>query len=480
MAAKNTSTIHSPLARVERSLGRKNLIISALGGVLMYCAFILLEPLNLSLSLHAIAAIAGGLLIQFAVMLALQKSTARFLAPIDRAIENIARLGTDSTDTNKSIEQSLLDSETALQSMQAANAQSLLDAKLVGVRVNHLDAVINSLPFGVMVFDSNARVAFANRALSPMIGQQSKSLPGQLIEDWCDLPDLQEYLSQRILKKQHAANSITVNHPQRPNRWIRVEIRDLIDTNNQAYVACFYDSTDEELAQKARGEFVTSLSHELKTPLHVMNLYAETLRGPDGEDADIRLDAANVIGDEIERIDSLIRNLLDATRIETGTLNLERTRVRLPELLNDSLSRIQANMQERQITLISNIPNAMQPVYLDKAMFSVALNNLLSNAVKYNNDQGTITVDMKENDDSVDITISDTGVGIPENDLPYVFDKFYRASNVGKDGHGVGLSLAREIIQKHHGRLTVDSTVGQGTTFSLTFNKSAALTREAA
>ena len=447
---------------------------------MMYCAFVLLEQLNLSLSLHAIAAIAGGLLIQFALIIALQASNKRYLAPIDRAIENIARLGVDTTEQNKSIEQRLLDSQAALQSMQTANAQSLLDAKLVGVRVNHLDAVINTLPFGVMVFDADARVALANRALSPMIGQQSKSLSGQRLEDWCDLPELQEYLSQRILKKQHSVSSITVNHPQRPNRWIRVEIRDLIDTNKEAYVACFYDSTDEVQAQKARSDFVISLSHELKTPLHAMNLYAETLRGPDGEDADIRLDAANVIGDEIERIDSLIRNLLDATRIETGTLNLERTRVRLPELMSDCLSRIQANMQERQITLISNIPNAMQPLFLDKAMFSVALNNLLSNAVKYNSDQGTITVDMKETDESVDITISDTGVGIPENDLPYVFDKFYRASNVGKDGHGVGLSLAREIIQKHHGRLTVDSTLGQGTTFSLSFNKSAALTREAA
>lgn len=480
MAAEINSTIHSPLARVERSLGQKNLIFSALGGVLIYCAFILLEPLGLTLSMHAIGAIACGLLIQLAVMIASQKATARYLAPIDHAIEDMARLGADTAEQNKSIEQRLLDSQSALQAMQTANAQSLLDSKLVGVRLNHLDSVINTLPFGVMVFDADGRVAFANRALSPMIGQQSKTLAGKLVEDWCDLPDLQEYLSQRILKKQHSANSITVNHPQRPNRWIRVEIRDLIDTSNEAYVASFYDSTDEVQAQNARSEFVTSLSHELKTPLHAMNLYAETLRGPDGEDAEIRLDAANVIGDEIERIDSLIRNLLDATRIETGSLNLERTRVRLPELMTDCLSRIQANMQERHITLISNIPNAMQPLYLDKTMLSVALNNLLSNAVKYNSDHGSITVELKESDESVDITIADTGVGIPESDLPFVFDKFYRASNVGKDGHGVGLSLAREIVQKHHGRLTVESTVGEGTTFSLSFNKSAALTREAA
>jgi len=262
MAAEINSTIHSPLARVERSLGQKNLIFSALGGVLIYCAFILLEPLGLTLSMHAIGAIACGLLIQLAVMIASQKATARYLAPIDHAIEDMARLGADTAEQNKSIEQRLLDSQSALQAMQTANAQSLLDSKLVGVRLNHLDSVINTLPFGVMVFDADGRVAFANRALSPMIGQQSKTLAGKLVEE--------------------------VNHPQRPNRWIRVEIRDLIDTSNEAYVASFYDSTDEVQAQNARSEFVTSLSHELKTPLHAMNLYAETLRGPDGEDAEIR------------------------------------------------------------------------------------------------------------------------------------------------------------------------------------------------
>jgi len=430
--------------------------------------------------LQTAAAVLVGCTLQIAAITWLQRSALQTLVPIDQAVEKMAQLGTDGVIGNKSIAQNLADSHSALLSMQRANAQSLLDSKLVGVRLNHLDNVINSLPVGIIVFDTDAKVAFANRALSPMIGQQSKQLIDKSIDEWCDIPELQAYLEKRVLKRQHSGNNIVVSHPQRPNRWIRVEIRDLIDSNNTACVASFDDCTDAVQAQKARSEFVTSLSHELKTPLHAMNLYAETLRGPDGEDPEIRLDAANVIGDEVERIDSLIRNLLDATRIETGTLNLERTRVRLPELIKDSLTRLQASIQEKQITLVTNIPNAMQPLYIDKAMFSVALNNLLSNAVKYNKDQGTLTVEVKESNDDVDITITDTGVGIPESDLPFVFDKFYRASNVGQDGHGVGLSLAREIIQKHYGRLTVESTEGQGTCFSLVLNKSAALTREAA
>jgi len=481
MAANQTSTMHAPLTRLAHALVQKYLLIMITGGVIAFTAFVLLRQFGLAEELRAGIAIAGALLLQIVVAFLLQKNAiSKQLAPIDHAIESIAQLDAANTNESTGLQQRILNSHDTLQAMQAASAKALLDAKLVNVRLNHLDNVLNTLPFGLIVFDGDAKIAFANRALSPMLGQQSNQLPGKQLDDWCDMPDLQEYLSQRLVKKQHTANSITVSHPQRPNRWIQVTIRDLIESKSDACVATFYDSTDAVQAQKARGEFVTSLSHELKTPLHTMNLFAETLRGPDGDDSEIRLDAANVIGDEIERIDSLIRNLLDATRIETGTLNLERSRVRMPELLSDCLERIHANLQERQITLVSNIPKAMQAVYLDKTMFSVALNNLLSNAVKYNRDQGTLTVDMKETDDAVTITIADTGVGIPEKDLPFVFDKFYRASNVGKDGHGVGLSLAREIVQKHQGRLTVTSDEGQGTTFTLTLIKSAALTREAA
>lgn len=480
MAAKTTNTNQAPLTRLARSMGRQYLSASALGGALTLGVYSLLTPLAASPWLQMAAAVLTGVGLQMVGIITVKHYALRQLAPIDQALTEMADLAGEGTEKSKGLAQRLLDRRSALVAMQRANAQSLLDAKLVGVRLHHLENVLNTLPVGVIVFDNEAKVSFANRALAPMIGQPSSDLIDKRVEQWCDIPALQEYLLERVVERQHSGNDIIVNHPKRPDRWIRVELRDLIDTDARAHVACVYDCTDAVQAQKARGEFVTSLSHELKTPLHTMNLYAESLRGPDGEDAEIRLEAANVIGDEVERIDSLIRNLLDATRIETGSLNLERTRVRLPELVRDSLNRLQPNMHERGITLVSNIPDAMQPLYMDKALFSVALNNLLSNAIKYNRDQGSITVEIKESEDDVAITIADSGVGIPEQDLPYVFDKFYRASNVGQDGHGVGLSLAREIVQKHHGRLTVDSAEGNGTTFTLALSKSAALTREAA
>lgn len=483
MAAKNTPLISAPLTRVSATLIRHHLLAILAGGVVAVAIYLLLDALNPVEEFRATAALVSALVVQFICLITLNRyTTQNKLIVIDNALENIARLGAVKENSSHStgIDQKITHSFQALQAMQSASAQALLDTKLINVKLKHFDTVLNSLPFGVMVFDADAKIVFANLALSPMLCQESKNVLGKSLDDWCDVPELREYLHFRLLKKQHGVNAITISHPQRPSRWMHVEVRDMVDSQGKGHVASFHDATDAVQAQKARGEFVTSLSHELKTPLHTMNLYAEALRGPDGEDNEMRLEAANVIGDEIERIDSLIRNLLDATRIETGTLNLDRTRVRLPELLNDCLERIQANMEERQITLVSNIPNTMQAVFLDKTMFSVALNNLLSNAVKYNKDQGTLQVEMKETDEEVSITIADTGVGIPEKDLPFVFDKFYRASNVDKEGHGVGLSLAREIVQKHHGRLTVSSIEGQGTRFSLTLNKSAALTREAA
>lgn len=479
MAAIKSSTFHAPLARVAGILAQQNLLTSTAGGALAFVAFLSLKHFELPDYIRAGVAIFGAVAVQLGVSFILQKRNSSLIAPVDQAVAKLSQLGTENFNQGLGIEQSILDSYKTLQTMKSSSAQALLDAKLTNVRLHHLDTVLNTLPFGVIVFDADAKISLANRALAPMLGQPSSELLGKSLNEWCDIPDLQQHLSQGLRKEQHT-KSITVCHPLRPNRWIEVELRDPIESDSDIYVACFYDSTDAVQAQKARSDFVTHLSHELKTPLHTMNLFTEILRGPDGESSEARLDAANVIGDEIERIDSLIRNLLDTTLIEAGTLNLERTRVRLPELLNDCLKRIQPNMLERQITLVSNIPNSMQAVFIDKTMFSVALNNILSNAVKYNRDQGTLTVDMKESDADINITISDSGLGIPEKDLPFIFDKFYRASNAGKDGHGIGLSLAREIVQKHHGHLTVKSTEGEGTTLSLTLNKSSALTNEAA
>ena len=194
------------------------------------------------------------------------------------------------------------------------------------------------------------------------------------------------------------------------------------------------------------------------------------------------MEAANVINDEVERLSDLINNLLSITKIEMGSLGLDRQRVRVVEFLADAFETIRRSAPE-ELQFEVDIPREMSALLLDKDLMRVAVNNLLTNAIKYNQPNGKVTLQATETEDAVLIQVIDTGIGISSDDCEQIFDKFYRSEDEAvrrRSGHGLGLSLAREIVQLHHGTLDVESIVGQGTTFTLRLGKDVSLLRHGA
>ena len=247
-------------------------------------------------------------------------------------------------------------------------------------------------------------------------------------------------------------------------------------------VILFSDVTSESLARESRADFVGHLAHELKTPLNVLGMYSESLQGEAGEDRDYQVEASNVISDEVERLSDLINNLLSITKIEMGSLGLDRQRVRVSEFLSDTFETMRRTAQG-ELDFDLDIPREMSALLLDKDLMRVAINNLLTNAIKYNQPNGKVTLHATETEDAVLIQVSDTGIGISNEDIEHIFDKFYRSEDDSvrqRSGHGLGLSLAREIVQLHHGTLGVESKVGQGTTFTLRLGKDVSLLRQGA
>jgi signal transduction histidine kinase len=215
------------------------------------------------------------------------------------------------------------------------------------------------------------------------------------------------------------------------------------------------------------------VAHELKSPLNVLSLYSESLQGEEGQDKKFRLEATNVIHDEVERLGQMINNILNITRMEAGSLGITRQRVKLQELMSDAFETCIRDANDKNLEFKAEIPKEMSPVAIDKDLMRVAINNLLTNAIKYSNDEGTVTLSVLETAETVRITVRDDGIGISAEDQEHIFEKFVRGENedsLVRAGHGLGLALVREIVLLHEGTLTVKSRLGEGSEFTIEIN----------
>jgi two-component system sensor histidine kinase VicK len=207
-------------------------------------------------------------------------------------------------------------------------------------------------------------------------------------------------------------------------------------------------------------------------------MYSETLQGEGELTQDFLVEAANVIKDESERMTMLINNTLNLTKIEMGSISINRSRVKLKDLLQDAFDTCVRNDKDNNLEFRLDLPAEISPVSIDKELMRVAINNLLTNAIKYNNPGGMVSLTVEETESSVRISVRDTGIGIDSGEVERIFEKFYRSeSNEVRErvGHGMGLALAREIVQLHQGTLSVSSTPGKGSEFTIEFNKEADL-----
>jgi signal transduction histidine kinase len=193
------------------------------------------------------------------------------------------------------------------------------------------------------------------------------------------------------------------------------------------------------------------------------------------------VEAANIIYDEVERLGLLINNLLSISKMETGSLFIERQRIKPLELLKDAFESVKRSDKENHLEYKLDLPNEMSPLAMDKDLFRIAVNNLLTNAVKYNRPGGSVVLSAEESDKQIIFRVKDTGIGIAGEDIEKIFEKFYRSENEeirNKPGHGLGLTLAKSIVELHHGMLQVNSEAGKGTEFAIVFDKGGELVKE--
>jgi two-component system phosphate regulon sensor histidine kinase PhoR len=337
---------------------------------------------------------------------------------------------------------------------------------------DRLAAVLEGVVEGVLVLDKDGQATIANRALSKLLELDGDPI-GRKTPEIVRNADLIEAVEGALAGAEPA--TVEMRTHGRPARFLEVHVVGLPGRPPLGgAVAVFHDLTARERVDKMRRDFVANVSHELRTPLTAVRAAVETLRDGALEDPTAGVQFVTVIKRHVDRLENILRDLLDLARLESATFEPPRETINLAAAVRAALNAVSDLAKSRNIELTSQ--GADQEIHLrgDARLLEQAVLNLLHNAVIYNEAGGRVTLRLDEDPERVFIVVEDTGLGIAPEDLDRVFERFYR---VNKDrsrrlgGTGLGLAIVKHVAQLHGGRVEVSSREGAGSTFTIVLNK---------
>jgi signal transduction histidine kinase len=245
---------------------------------------------------------------------------------------------------------------------------------------------------------------------------------------------------------------------------------------NGGAVVALFDLTPIRKLEAVRRDFVANVSHELRTPLTIIGGFADTLQDPDIP-ADKRASFAKTIFTSTQRMQRIVDELLDLSRIESGHWRPRRQAVRIAEVAGEVFGRVAATAKSKGIVLETKIDPAGDVVYADRTALEQILLNLVENALRHTGEDGRIAIKTAPADNGVHLIVNDTGTGVPPEHLPRIFERFYRADS-GRSresgGTGLGLAIVKHLVEAHGGSVAAESVVGAGTTIRIFFPVGAA------
>ena len=321
--------------------------------------------------------------------------------------------------------------------------------------IAQLDSVLNAIPLGVVVTDEQGNISLGNHVVA-----------GVEISRHIDV--LVNEAAERIIKKSREIGSAvreTLELFGPPPRTLVIEARPLEGSKS---IAIIEDISERTRIDAVRTDFVANISHELKTPVGALSILADTIRDEDDLKVIHRLSTKMV--KEANRMAKTIDDLLELSRIELDVSAVPEP-VSIFSVVAESIDRMAYFAAQAGIGIVSQLPEADCVVNGDRLQLVSAVSNLVDNAVKYSEKGDKVTIRVSALDSTVDIYVSDEGIGIPQSDIDRIFERFYRvdrARSRGTGGTGLGLSIVRHVMNNHGGSVNVTSQEGEGSTFVLT------------
>lgn len=334
-----------------------------------------------------------------------------------------------------------------------------------------LSAILSSMVEGVLVVDKKGAIVLMNPSLkkdflvdADPVGKK----PLEVIRNVA-LQDLVENVLGSV-EPRVVSQEIALIVPQ--ERFFMVNsVPILRDAQMEGAVLVFHDITELKRLERVRQDFVANVSHELRTPLSSIKGYAETLLEGGLEDKANARDFVDIIHRDSERLSNLIDDILDLSKIESGKMKMTFGPVDVADVLRRTLAVLENQAKAKNISVAADMPQGLPRVRADETRLIQVLMNLTDNAIKYTPEGGHVSITAAAEGGFVRVDVADTGIGIPEKDLPRIFERFYRVDKARSremGGTGLGLSIVKHIVSAHDGQVWVASVQGQGTTFSFT------------
>jgi len=366
---------------------------------------------------------------------------------------------------------------------EVEHARAALEVRLrrAALEAEQIRTIFMQLAEPILVVDSFGELVLANHSAEKLFQLDGLAAGQRALDRVVRCEALVELLLGTLRRKTSGARSDEIQLTDAEGRAhlyhatacriASAAQRDGEESQPQGALAVLRDIGEQKALQKRNAEFVSAVSHEMKTPLAGIKAYVELLSDGDAEDEQTSAEFLNVISGQADRLQRLVENMLNLARIEAGVVKVSKHPISLNELLEEAFRVVQPAAEPKRIALSTDLSPMYLGVLADHDMLLQAVINLLSNAIKYTPEGGRVTLRSRLSGNEVRVEVEDTGVGLSEEDCQRVFEKFYR---VNKDknmasGTGLGLPLARHIVEDvHSGRLTLRSVLGQGSTFTIT------------
>ncbi|MWW22571.1 cell wall metabolism sensor histidine kinase WalK [Listeria monocytogenes] len=331
-----------------------------------------------------------------------------------------------------------------------------------------LSSVLAYMTDGVIATDRRGKVILINTPAEKMLRVKHESENGRSIIDVLDIGDTYQFEDLMEVDGSLTMDRSTLDKPYVLRANFSVIQRET--GFNNGVIAVLHDITDQEKVDQERRDFVSNVSHELRTPLTSMHSYLEALSDGAWEDKEIAPRFLEVTQNETERMIRLVNDLLKLSRMDGGREQLEKSFVNFTDFFNHIIDRFEM-MKKETIMFKRHIPREPVIIEIDEDKVMQVLDNIISNANKYSPDGGRISFYLKKFEDEIEVSIADEGLGVPDEDLANVFDRFFRVDKARSremGGTGLGLAIAREVIEAHGGRIWAERNKNKGTIIKFT------------
>ncbi|MGP4062554.1 two-component system histidine kinase PnpS [Halobacillus sp. H74] len=354
----------------------------------------------------------------------------------------------------------------------ARNLQDMTSTK--GMQENQLEAVINNMGNGLALIDEKGYILLLNRAFLETFEGEQKDYIGYLYHDAIPYPSIHEAVRKVYMFEETVSETFVLPfHIDRKHLEVTGAPIFSEEGKWKGVVLVFHDISELKQLEQTRKDFVANVSHELKTPITSIRGFSETLLDGAMKDEKMLDQFLQIILKESGRLQSLIKDLLELSKLEREDFLLNVEQIDIQSLLRDLLPIVKQHADHKNVDLYMDIEGSTV-IQGDSSRLKQVFMNLLANAINYTSDHGEVSLTFEESENHIMVSITDNGVGIPEEEISRIFERFYRvdkARSRNSGGTGLGLAIVKHIVEAHQGTIHVESVLERGTTFHIEIPK---------